>query len=113
MNLLARLIVNALIIFLVSLLLPGFEVASFYTAIIVAIILGLINVTLKPILIILTLPITIVTLGLFTFVINALLLLLTASIVKGFEIHGFLWALAASLVISALQILTRKLDSRN
>lgn len=109
MNLIIRLLTNALIILLVSKLLPGFHVESFYTAIIVALMFGIINVTLKPLFIILTLPINILTLGLFTFVINALLLLFTASIIEGFEIRGFFWALIASLIISALNILSRKL----
>jgi putative membrane protein len=113
MNLFIRLLINALIILLVSHLLPGFEVASFYNALWVAVVLGLINVTLKPLLILLTLPINILSLGLFTFVINAVLLLLTASIVKGFEIHGFWWAFLASLIISALQIFTTKLIVRH
>jgi putative membrane protein len=112
MNLLIRLVINALVILLVSHLVPGFEVASFYAALWVAIVLGLINITLKPLLIILTLPINILTLGLFTFVINALLLLLTASIVKGFEIHGFFWALVASLLISVFHMLATRLLAR-
>ncbi len=113
MNILVRLLVSALIILLVSKLLPGFDVASFYTAIWVAIVLGLINIILKPLLIIMTLPITILTLGLFTFVINALLLILTATIVKGFAIDGFLWALIASLIISAFQIIANRIVVRH
>ncbi len=113
MNIFVRLLVNALIILLVSKLLPGFHVTSFYTAVWVAIVLGLINITLKPLLIIMTLPINILSLGLFTFVINALLLILTESIVKGFDIDGFLWALVASLIISAFQIIANKLIVRD
>jgi putative membrane protein len=112
MRLLIRLLINALIILLIAAYLPGFHIASFFTAIIVAIVLGIINVTLKPLLIILTLPINILSLGLFTFVINALLLLLTASVIKGFDIAGFWPALVASLIISIIHILTRRLEAK-
>lgn len=111
MRLFFRLLLNALIIYLIAFYLPGFAVHNFLTAIIVAVVLGLINVTLKPLLIILTLPINILTLGLFTFVINAALLLLTASIVKGFSVDGFSSALIASLLISLFNILTRRIES--
>jgi putative membrane protein len=111
MRLIVRLLLNALIIYLIASYLPGFEVHNFFTAIIVAVVLGLINVTLKPLLIILTLPINILTLGLFTFVINAVLLLLTASLVKGFTVSGFWSALMASLLISLFNILTRRIES--
>ncbi len=112
MRLIIRLLINALIIYLIASYLPGFEVHNFFTAIIVALVLGIINVTLKPLLIILTLPINILTLGLFTFVINAILLLLTAAIVKGFTVNGFWSALIASLFISLFSIITRSLESR-
>jgi putative membrane protein len=112
MRLLIRLLINALIILLIAAYLPGFHVASFFTAIIVAIVLGIINVTLKPLLIILTLPINILSLGLFTFVINASLLLLTAGVIKGFDIAGFWPALVASLIISIIHILTRRLEAK-
>jgi putative membrane protein len=110
-KLIIRLLVNALVIFLIAQLLPGFDVQSIYTAIIVAIVLGLINVTLRPLLIILTLPITIVTLGLFIFILNALLLKFASTIVKGFELTGFLPALVASLIISFVNIVIKNSDS--
>jgi putative membrane protein len=112
MKLLIRLIINSLIIFLIAKFLPGFTVYSFWTAFIVAIVLGLINITLKPILLLLTLPINILTLGLFTFVINALLLMLTSLIVKNFVIDGFWTALIASLLISLAHIITRHLETK-
>jgi putative membrane protein len=112
MNLIIRLVINALIILLVAYLIPGIAVQGFYTALIVAIVLGIISVTLKPLLLILTLPINLLTLGLFTFVINALLLWFTASIVKGFEVTGFISALIGSLLISILQIVVRRLENR-
>jgi putative membrane protein len=82
---------------------PGIHVADFYVALIVAIMLGIIGITLKPILVILTLPITILTLGLFSFVINAGILWFVASFVEGFDIDSFLAALLGSFVISIVQ----------
>lgn len=81
-------------------ILPGVHVKDFVVALILAVILGIINAILRPILLILTLPINILTLGLFTFVINAFLVMLAARLVKGFSVDNFLWALAFSLVLS-------------
>ena len=89
MELFLRLILNAFALVLVSRFVPGFEVATFYAAVIAALILGLVNVLIRPVLLLLTLPINILTLGIFTFVVNALMLLLVSSIVKGFSVHGF------------------------
>jgi putative membrane protein len=102
-------LVSALVIIVASYLLPGVHVASFMTALVVALVLGILNVLLKPILILLTLPITIITLGLFTFVINALLILLAAQLVPGFVVDGFLWALLFSLLISLINIITARI----
>ena len=87
-------------VFISAYVLPGVTVDSFTTALIVAVVLGIINAFLKPILMLLTLPITIVTLGLFTFIINAILVLLVARIVPGFYVSGFIWALIFSLILS-------------
>lgn len=88
---------------------PGFHIASFYTAAIVAILLGVIGITLRPILLILTLPINLLTLGLFSFVINAGILLLLASFVEGFSIEGFVPALVGGIVIAIIQWVVHKL----
>jgi putative membrane protein len=112
MNLILKLIVNALVIFLVAFIVPGFHVANIFTALLIALVLGLVNITLKPILVLLTLPINILTLGLFTFVINAVLLMLVAAVVKGFNIDNFWAALLAALVISILHFLTYKIGTR-
>jgi len=96
------LLINSLAVFATSYVLPGAHVNNFITAIIVAIVLGILNMFIKPILIILTLPINILTFWLFTFVINALLVLLASSIVPGFHVDGFLWALLFSLVLSVV-----------
>jgi putative membrane protein len=82
---------------------PGVHVASFTTALIVAIVLGLLNIFIKPILVILTLPVTILTLGLFLLVINALIILLCTNIVGGFHVDSFWTALIFSIVLSLLQ----------
>ena len=99
-----RLIVNAIALIIVAYLFQGHGVivTSFTGAIIAAFVLGIVNAILRPILIILTLPIQIVTLGLFTFVINALLVEFTALIIPGFYVANFWWALLFSLVMSVL-----------
>ncbi|MCL6096806.1 MAG: phage holin family protein [Patescibacteria group bacterium] len=100
MGILISWVVSALVIFSIAYVLPGVHVAGFTTALVVALILGIINAFLKPILIILTLPINILTLGLFTFVINAALILLVSSLVPGFIVDGFLWALVFGIILS-------------
>lgn len=102
MIILANWIVSGLAIFLSAYLLSGVHVDGFMTALIVAVVLGIVNAILKPILIILTLPINILTLGLFTLVINSFLILLTAKFVSGFKVDGFWWALLFSLVLSVV-----------
>lgn len=90
---------SAVAILITANVVPGFSVNSFATALIVALVLGIVNAIIKPVLVILTLPITILTLGLFTFVINAALILLVAKLVKGFTVSGFGPALVAALVL--------------
>jgi len=93
-------LISSLAIMLIGWLIPGVGIASFWTALWLVVLLGLINVTLKPLLIVLTLPINLLTLGLFTFVINAVLIMFASSIVKGFSVSGFLTALVFSLILS-------------
>ena len=100
MFILIRWLISAVIILLVAKLIPGFEVAGFYTALIVALFLGLVNATIKPLLVFATLPFTIVTLGLWLFVINAFLLWFISSFVKGFVIDNFGAALFGAALIS-------------
>ncbi len=99
-SIIVNLIISSIVIFGVANVLPGVHVVDFQTAIIVALVLGVINALLKPILLILTLPITILTLGLFSFVINALLILLVSNLIPGFTVEGFLWALIFGIVLS-------------
>ena len=102
MNIILRIIISAVVAFALSYVLSGVHIESFVTALILAIVLGLLNILVKPILIILTLPITIFTFGLFLFVINALIILLAAKFVSGFRVDGFWWALLFSLLLSIL-----------
>lgn len=102
MGILINWIVSALAILAAAYLLPGVHVTSLVSALVAAVVLGIINAVLKPILLILTLPINILTLGLFTFVINALIILLAANLVPGFSVDGFWWALIFSVVLSLI-----------
>jgi len=102
MNLLIRLIISTLAIVAAAKFVPGVAVDSWTTAVIVAIVLGILNTFLKPILQILALPITILTLGLFYFVINVLIIYLAANLVTGFSVTGFIPALMFGLVVSVV-----------
>lgn len=108
MKLLVRWVISAIAIILTAYLLPGIHVASFVTALVIALVLGILNTLVKPLLFLLTLPITLVTLGLFALVLNAFMILLVSSIVPGFSVDGFLWALLFSIVLS---IVTSILDT--
>jgi putative membrane protein len=99
-------IASALVIIIAAYLLPGVHVANFWTALLLAVVLGLLNIFIKPLLVLLTLPITILTMGLFLVVINALMILLASTIVPGFTIDGFWWALAFGLLISLINLIT-------
>jgi putative membrane protein len=100
MIILIKLIVNAIAIFLTAQILPGVELANLTTALLVAIVLAGINMFIKPIVLIFTLPINVITLGLFTFVINGLFILLASNIVDGFNVPNFWHAILFALVLS-------------
>jgi putative membrane protein len=93
-------ILNAVALLVVAYILPGITVASFGSALIAALVLGLLNALVKPVLILLTLPITVVTLGLFLLVLNALVFWFAGSILKGFQVNGFWWALIGAVIYS-------------
>ncbi|NYT67227.1 phage holin family protein [Pusillimonas noertemannii] len=95
-------ILNAVALLIVAYILPGITVASFWSALIAALVLGLLNTLVKPVLILLTLPVTIVTLGLFLLVINALVFWFAGSVLKGFHVNGFWWAMLGALVYSII-----------
>lgn len=102
MSFLLQWLVSGLAIIITAYLLPGVRVTGFFAALVTALILGLINAFIRPVLILLTLPLNILTLGLFTLVINALLIMLAAAIVPGFSVHGFWWALLFGLVLAVI-----------
>lgn len=100
MNWIVRFLLSGVAVVLTAYLLPGVDVQDYWTALIVALVLSLVNIFVKPILILLTIPLTFVTLGLFLLVINALMILLTDYFVDGFLVEGFWWALLFSLILS-------------
>lgn len=103
MNLILKILLTAIAVVVIANFLPGVEVTNFTNAIIVAAVLGLLRVTVKPILIILTLPVTVLTLGLFLLVINAFIIEMASYFVSGFFVSGFWIALLFSLLLSLFQ----------
>jgi putative membrane protein len=97
-----KILINTVAIAITAYILPGVVVSNVLVALVVAVVLGVINMILKPVLVILTLPINILTLGLFTFVINGLLVLLASSIIPGFHVDGFWTAVLFSIVTSII-----------
>lgn len=109
MYLIFRWLIATSAILISAYIIPGITISSFWTALWLALFLGIVNIVLKPILILLTLPINILTLGLFTFVINALLILLSSSVIKGFEVSGFWVAMLFSIVLSIISYILNRL----
>ncbi len=99
MRFLARLLLNAVAIVLAAYVLPGLHVNGLVPALLAGIILGFVNAIVRPVLFLLTLPLTLLTLGLFIFVLNAICLGLTAALVPGFSVDGFGWALLGALFV--------------
>ncbi len=104
-NLLYTLLINSVAILITAYLLKGVQVKDFWSAVIGAIVLGLINSFIRPVLLVLTFPITIITLGLFVLVINALMVMLAAKILPGFSVRNFWWALMFSIILSVVNAL--------
>lgn len=102
MRLLASILLNGLLFYLASVLLSGVYVEDILTAILCGLVLGLINITIKPIITLLTLPFTVLTFGLFLLVINAAMILVVDSLITGFEVNGWWSALFFSIVLSLL-----------
>lgn len=100
MSFLINWLLSGLAIVITAYLLPGVHLSGIKAALLTAIVLGLINAVIKPVLKLLTLPLTIMTLGLFSLVLNALLIMLTAKLAPGFQVQGFLWAVAFSVVLT-------------
>jgi putative membrane protein len=93
---------NAVCLLLLAYLMPAVQVTSFVSALVAALILGLLNAVIRPVLIVLTLPVNLLTLGLFTFVINGFLFWLAAQILEGFSVRSFGWAILAAIVYSLI-----------
>lgn len=108
MIIIVRILTTALALFICAELIPGIAIDGLYTAIIAAVILGLLNLIARPLLILLTLPITLISLGLFIFVINALLFLFAASFIEGFSVSGFIPALLGSIIVSIVSTVANK-----
>ncbi|MBJ6119697.1 phage holin family protein [Pontibacter sp. BT310] len=102
MGFIIKLLITGVAVVLASYILPGVHIDTFVTALILALVLALLNAVVRPILVILTIPVTILTLGLFLLVINALIILLADYLIAGFTVDGFLWALIFSLVLSVI-----------
>ena len=109
MKLLTRVLVTSVLVLLIAHFMKGVHVAGFVTALLVAIVLGLLNIFIKPIFVLLTLPFTIFTLGLFLLVINAIIILLCTNIVGGFSVDSFWTALLFSIVLSISQSIMYKI----
>lgn len=111
MNLIIRLLITAVVAFLLTKILPGVEFAGFGTAIIFAIVLGLLNLFVKPILSLFGLPLTIITLGLFALVINAAIILIADYFIDGMAVNGFWWAFIFSILLTVVTSLTNSMFS--
>jgi putative membrane protein len=106
LTLLARWVLNAAALLLVAYIYPGVHIESFVAALIAALVLGLVNAIVRPLLVLLTLPVTLLTLGLFLFVINALCFWFASELVRGFSVSGFVAALVGSILYSVITLLT-------
>jgi putative membrane protein len=111
-NLLLRWLLNTLALLLVVMLVPGFHVHGFLSLAIAALVLGLLNALVRPVFFVLTLPLTIVTLGLFLIVLNGIMLELTAWLVPGFGIESFGWACVGALLLAIISMVTDRIGQR-
>lgn len=102
MRLLLAWLINAAALFLLPYIVPAIQVPSFSTALIVALVIGLLNTFIRPVLFILTLPITVLTLGLFTLVLNGLMFWVASRFIDSFQVGGFWWAVLGAVVYSLI-----------
>jgi putative membrane protein len=109
MSFVPKLLLTSVAILISGYLLPGIHVDSFWTALVVALALSFLNVFLKPLMVILTIPFTVITFGLFLMVINAIIILIAGSWIDGFIVDGFWWALVFSIVLSLISSLLENL----
>jgi putative membrane protein len=104
-----KLLITSLAILIAGYLLPGVHVETFWTALLVALALAFLNIFLKPVMVVLTIPFTLFTFGLFLLVINAIIILIASSWVKGFHVDGFWWALIFSICLSFISSILENL----
>ncbi len=109
MHIILAIIVNVIAVLVTTFILPGIHLHSYWTALWVALVLGIVNAILRPIIFILTLPINILTLGLFSFVIMGLLVYLVSAIVPGFKVDNFGWAILFALIVAIINWLLWKI----
>lgn len=105
----ANWIINALALYVVSKILPGIALVDFWSAMVAVVVIGLVNALVKPLFLLLTLPLNLLTLGLFTFIINALMLWLASNFTPGFKVDGFGTALLGSILLSVVSTLLHAL----
>lgn len=110
MQILLYILISSITIFIAAQILPGVHLASYATAVIVAVVLGIVNSIIRPILLILTLPINILTLGLFTFVIMGAMVMLTSAIVPGFKVDSFWWAMGFAIALWIINSFLSKIE---
>lgn len=103
MKFILKILLSALIVILLSKILPGVALDSIWSAVVVALVLAILNVIVKPILVILTLPATVMTLGIFLIIVNAVIILLADFLIKGFSVNGWLSAIIFSVLLSIFQ----------
>ena len=109
MGIIANLLITGLAVFLTAKFLPGVEVSSYWSAIIEAAVIGILNAIVAPILQLLALPVTILTLGLFTFVIDAVIIQIASGLLDSFSVRNFWWALLFSIIVSCVTQLLYKI----
>jgi putative membrane protein len=112
MNIFIKIIISSLAVLLTAYLLPGIHVDDYIAALVAAAVLALLNGFLKPVLVLLTIPFTVFTLGLFLLVINAAMVMLASRFVSGFEVDGFWWALLFSIVLSVVTSIMESLGRK-
>lgn len=110
MRVIAKIFAGSIAVIIAAFLLPGIEIKDFVTSIIVAVVLAILNSVVKPILIILTIPVTVFTLGLFLLAINAFIILIADYLVSGFQVDGFWWALLFSIVMTVIMSIFNALE---
>jgi putative membrane protein len=108
MNFIIKILISAIVAFVLSKILSGVHIDSIFTALIFAVVLAALDAVVKPILVVLTLPVTVVTLGLFLFAINAIVILLAAKLIEGIKIDGFWWAMLFSIILSIFDTAVQK-----